>query len=51
MKWDDYLLFRRWLKGAEENDIVCIQTGNDGKYILKLIKHEKEENLCLQNLK
>lgn len=39
----DYLLFCNWLTDAEVNDTLCIQTGYDGKFIIKLIKHEKEE--------
>lgn len=41
VRWKEYVLFRSWLTDAEEGDTLCIQTGNDGKYILKLIKHEK----------
>ena len=42
MGWVDYVLFYKWLTDAEVNDTLCIQTRNDGKFIIKLIKHEKE---------
>ena len=42
MGWVDYVLFYSWLTDAEINDTLCIQTKNNGKFIIKLIKHEKE---------